>query len=165
MDGRHRGHANRDRTKEVLGASSGRSHKPSRRAVCQFLLEEVFCRYGCVGLVIADRRKLDSDKAREFFTTHGFRLTLTTTYNLEVSGKIERGHSLIVKAHAKACGGRVKDWPHMLPYALWADRTTHSYVIGYMPAELMIRQTPVMPMETAIATWTMVPWKEEMSRE
>ena len=32
MDGRHCSYANRDRTKEVLGASSRRSHKPSRRS-------------------------------------------------------------------------------------------------------------------------------------
>ena len=36
---------------------------------------------------------------------------------------------------------------------------------GYMPAELMTAQAPVMPTKTAIATWTMLPWKEEMSRE
>ena len=29
----------------------------------------------------------------------------------------------------------------------------------------MTGQAPVMPTETAIATWTMLPWKEEMSRE
>ena len=34
-----------------------------------------------------------------------------------------------------------------------------------MPAELITGQVPVMPMETAIATWTVLPWKEEMSRE
>ena len=64
-----------------------------------------------------------------------------------------------MKALVKACDGRVKDW------ALWADRTTHSSVTGYMPAELMTEQAPVMPTETTIATWTMLPWKEEMSRE
>ena len=125
----------------------------------------MFCRYGCVGQVIADRGELDSDKAREFFAKHGVRLTLTTAYNPEANGKIERGHSPIVKALAKACDGRVKDWPQMLPYALWADRTTHSSVTGYMPAELMTGQAPVMPTETAILTWTVLPWKEEMSRE
>ena len=36
---------------------------------------------------------------------------------------------------------------------------------GYMAAELMTRQAPVMPTETAIATWTVLPWKEDMSRE
>ena len=70
-----------------------------------------------------------------------------------------------MKALAKACDGRVKDWLRMLPYALWADRTTHSSVTGYMPAELMTGQVPVMPTETTIATWTVLPWKEEMNRE
>ena len=142
-----------------------KNHTTTCSAVCQILLEEVFCRYGCVGQVIADRGELDSDKARGFFATHGVRLTLTTAYNPEANGKIERGHSLIVKALAKACDGRVKDWPQMLPYALWADRTTHSSVTGYMPAELMTGQAPVMPTETAIATWRVLPWKEEMSQE
>ena len=53
----------------------------------------------------------------------------------------------------------------MLPYALWADRTTHSSITGYMPAELMTGQALVMPTETAISTCTVLPWKEEMSRE
>ena len=141
MDGRHCSHANRDRTKEVLGVSSG-----SRQ-------------------VIADQGELDLDKARGFFAKHGVWLTLTTTYNPEANGKIERAHSSIVKALAKACDGRAKDWPQMLPYALWADRTTHSSVTGYMPSELMTGKAPVMLTETAIATWIMLPWKEEMSRE
>ena len=34
-----------------------------------------------------------------------------------------------------------------------------------MPTERMTGQAPVMPTETAIATWTVLPWKEEMSRE
>ena len=53
----------------------------------------------------------------------------------------------------------------MLTYALWADRTTHSSVTGYMPAELMTGQAPVMPTETASATWMVLSWKEEMSWE
>ena len=53
----------------------------------------------------------------------------------------------------------------MLLYALWAVHTTHSSVTSYMLAELMTGQAPVMPTETAIATWTVLPWKEEMSRE
>ena len=53
----------------------------------------------------------------------------------------------------------------MLPYALWADRTTHSSVTSYMPTELMIGQASVMPTETAIATWIVLSWKEEMSQE
>jgi hypothetical protein len=154
--------AREDLTNQVEGRALRRK---KCSAICRFLLEEVFCRYGCVGQVIADRGELDSDNAREFFAKHGVRLTLTTAYNPEANGKIERGHSPIVKALVKACDGKVKDWPRKLPYAMWADRTMHSFVTGYVPAELMTRQTPVMPTETAIATWAVLPWREEMNRE
>ena len=79
-------------------------------------------------------------------------LTLKTTYNPEANGKIQRGHSPIVKELAKACDGRVKGW-------------LHSSVTGNMSAELMTGQAPVMPTETVIATWRVLPWKEEMIRE
>ena len=48
----------------------------------------------------------------------------------------------------------------MLSYALWEDRTTHSSVTDYMPTELMAGQATVIPTETAIATWTVLAWKE-----
>ena len=50
-------------------------------------------------------------------------------------------------------------------YALWADRTTHSSVTGYMPAELILGQKPIMPIEESIMSWTSIPWREEVSRE
>ena len=64
-----------------------------------------------------------------------------------------------VKALAKACDGRGKT-----SYPLWADHTTHSFTIRYMLAKLMNGQARVMPTETAIATWAVLPWKEDMSR-
>ena len=39
------------------------------------------------------------------------------------------------------------------------------FVTGFMPTELMTGQAPIMSTETAIATWTVLLWKEEMSRE
>ena len=76
-----------------------------------------------------------------------------------------RGHGPIVKALVRACGGQVGSWPRLLPYALWADRTTHSLVTGYMPAELMFGQKPIMSMERTISSWATVNWRDEMSRE
>ena len=104
--------------------------------------------------MIVDRGELNSDEVKELFAKHGVRLTLTTTNNPEANEKIKRGHSPIIKALAKACDGRVKIWPQMLPYALWADRSTHSSVTGYMPAELMTGQALAMRTETTIVTWT-----------
>lgn len=133
--------------------------------VCRFLLEDVICRYGCVGKITADRGELDAKEAREFFGKLGVKLALTTAYNPEANGKSERGHSPIVKALVKACDGRMFEWPRLLPYALWADRTTHSTVTGYMPAELMFGQKPVMPIEEVVPTWNVLPWEDDLSRE
>ena len=140
--------------------AEGRSHgKKTSTVVYQFLLEELFCRYGGIGQVVADRGELDSEEPREFFTKHRVRLTLTTAYNPEANGKIERGHSPIVKTLVKSSNSNVKELLHRLACSLWADRTTHSVVTGYMPVELMTRQTPVMPTETGITAWGALPWK------
>ena len=107
--------------------------------VCRFLIEEVVCRYGCVGKIVADRGELDAQEAEELFDRLGVKLSLTTAYNPEANGKVERGHRPIMKALVRACGGQVKNWPRLLPYALWADQTTHNSVTRYMPIELMFR--------------------------
>ena len=122
--------AREDLTNQVEGRAL---RTKSTSSVCKFLLEDVICRYGCIGKVTADRGELDAAEAREFFDRIGVKLALTTAYNPEGNGKSERGHSPIVKALAKACRGNVKEWPRFLPYALWADRMTHN-VTKYMPA-------------------------------
>ena len=115
--------------------------------------------------IVADQGELDAEEAEELFDRLGVKLSLTTVYNPEANGKIERGHGLIVKAIVHACEGRVDNWPRLLPYALWADRTTHSSMIGYMPAELMYGKKPIMSVERTIASWTPIDWSNEMSRE
>ena len=76
-------------------------------AVCKFLLEDVICRYGCVGKITADRGELDVREAKEFFLRMGIKLGLTTTYNPKGNGKSERGHLPIAKALAKACKNKI----------------------------------------------------------
>ena len=83
-----------------------------------FLHDNVICRYGCVGKIVADRGELDTEEAEELFDRLGVKLSLTTTYNPEANGKVERGHGPIVKALVRACGGQVGNWPRLLPYAL-----------------------------------------------
>ena len=43
-------------------------------AVCKFLLEDVICRYGCVGKIVVDRGELDTNEAKEFFSRIGVKL-------------------------------------------------------------------------------------------
>jgi hypothetical protein len=133
--------------------------------ICKFILEDIFSRYGSIGKMRADRGELDAAEAREFFNRYGVQLRLTTAYNPEANGKIERGHPPIVQALVKACKGKLKFWPKLLPFALWADRTTHSTVTGYMPVELMYGQKPLMPVEESIPTWVFLSWEDGITRE
>ncbi|KAL2631086.1 hypothetical protein R1flu_015772 [Riccia fluitans] len=133
--------------------------------VCRFILEDIFYRYGSVGRLRADRGELDTIEARQFFDCYGIKLKLTTSYNPEGNGKSERGHPPIVQALVEASKGKPKQWLQLLPFALWADRNTHSTVIGYMPTELMLGQKSIMPMEDEIPTWVAIPWEDGISRE
>ena len=133
--------------------------------VCRFILEDIFSRYGNIGRLKADRGELDAAEARKFFQRYGVQLKLTTAYNPEANGKIERGHPPIIHALVKACKGKSKLWPRLLPFALWADRTTHSTVTGYMPVELMHGQKPMMPGEENVPTWAFLSWEDRISRE
>ena len=105
--------------------------------VCRFLIEEVVCPYGCVGKIVANQGEFNTQEAKELFDWLGVKLSHTMTYNPEANGKVEREHGLIVKALLRACEGQVGNWPQLLPYALLADRTTHSFVTGFMPTKLM----------------------------
>jgi hypothetical protein len=154
--------AREDLTNQVEGRAL---QNKTTAAVCRFLVEEIVCRYGCVGMIVADHGELVSQEAEELFDPLGVKLSLTMAYNPEANGKVERGHGPIVKALVRACESQVGNWPWLLPYALWADRTTHSSVTGYMPAELMYGQKPVMPTERTISSWAVLEWKDEMSRE
>lgn len=113
----------------------------------------------------ADRGELNANEAKEFFKRYGVQLKLTTAYNPEANGKIERRHPPIIHALVKACRGKPSIWPKLLPFALWADRTTHSTVTGYMPVELMYGQKPIMPAEEDIPTWVYLSWEDGISTE
>jgi hypothetical protein len=96
--------AREDLTNQVEGRAL-RSKETS--TVCKFLLEDVICRYGCVGKIVADRGELDANETKECFARMGIKLSLTTAYNPEANEKVERGHSPIVKANlVKAFQGK-----------------------------------------------------------
>jgi len=133
------------------------------KGVCKFLLEDVFCRYGCVGRVRADRGELNADEAKEFFANLGIKLPLTTAYNPEANSKVERGHPGLVNALVKVCDGRTGLWPEMLPYVLWADRATVTRTTGYTPSELMNGVTMKYPVDCSVESWLVPDWRNDMS--
>ncbi|KAL3682085.1 hypothetical protein R1sor_000107 [Riccia sorocarpa] len=137
----------------------------SVEGICRFVLEDIVCRYGSVGSLRADRGDLNVEEARTFFRRYGVDLKLTTAMNPEGIGKSERGHPPIVHALVKACDGKPKQWPRLLPFALWADRSTHCTTTGYMPVELILGQKPILPIEDSVLSWVSLPWEDGVDHE
>jgi hypothetical protein len=70
--------AHEDLTNQVVGRAL---QNKTTASVCRFLVEEVVCKYGCVGKIIPDRGELDAQEAEELFDQLGVKLSLTTAYN------------------------------------------------------------------------------------
>ena len=134
-------------------------------AICRFVLEDILSRHGFMTRFRADRGELNAHEAIDFFRRLRVKLKLTTAYNPEGNGKIERGHPVIVNALIKSCDGNIYWWPNKLPLALLADRITCSSVTGITPAELISGHTPLMPVEEEVASWRTIKWQDNISKE
>ncbi len=159
--------------KMVVLAREGLSNMVEGRAlkskhttgICRFILEEILCRYGCSVEFRADRGELNADEARRFFERYGIKLNLTTAYNPEANGKIERGHPTFMGALVKASEFTATSWVDLMPLALWADRTTAHRTTGRVPYELIFGERVSLPVEQDVASWSVMPWTSPMSRE
>jgi hypothetical protein len=132
---------------------------------CRFIFTDIVARFGVFGRMRADNGELNAEEARAFFAKLGIDLNLTATYNPEANGKSERGHQPLVASLTKACMKDPKSWARMLPFALWADRTTICRTTGYAPAELMLGALPPTPFDGTLATWFIPDWKDHARRE
>ncbi|KAL3695983.1 hypothetical protein R1sor_010059 [Riccia sorocarpa] len=117
--------------------------------VCRFVLEDIFCRYGSIGRLRADRRELDAEEAQVFFSRYGVKLKLTTSYNLEGNGKSERGHPPVIQALVKACQKPIMPAEDVLPtwVALpWEDGVGREELLA-----MRIRQLERRPEDIEVA--------------
>jgi hypothetical protein len=88
-----------------------------------------------------NRGELDAAEARSFFERHGVRLRLITAYNLKLTARVSKGilqSSMHLFSLVNACKGKLKQWPRLLPFVLWAEKTIYNTVTKDMPIELML---------------------------
>ncbi|KAG5458656.1 MAG: hypothetical protein BJ554DRAFT_1080, partial [Olpidium bornovanus] len=56
-------------------------------------------------------------------------------------------------------------WVDLFQFALWADRSTTHRTTGFAPVELMHGNQPSLPVKDALVTWSVLLWKDGLSRE
>ena len=79
-------------------------------------------------------------------------------YNSRANRVNEVGHISIAASLAKATGGTGKGWKTLLPYVLFADRTTVRVIYGTLPFVLTHNYEPLGPIENDVPTWRIVNW-------
>jgi hypothetical protein len=122
-------------------------------ALANFFWTHIYCRYGCPIHVTTD----NGSEVEGAFKLLMARLRIPqiqiSPYNKHANGVVERGHFTMREALVKACGGKISQWPTLLPAAVFADRVTVSSVTGYSPFELLHATQPILPFDLAEATF------------
>ena len=88
----------------------------------------------------------------KFFINLGVKLSLAVANILQANEKIKQGHVLKIMVIVRACVAKVGDWPRLLSYAFWADKTTYNYVEIVTSPKLMYDQKLVMSNEESITS-------------
>lgn len=125
--------------------------------------EDVVCRFGLVGRVTTDNGPEFMGAFRECLARYGIQHITTSSYHPEANGMIERGHAPIKEALFKLMRTRGPDWVSLLPYVLWADRTTAKRTTRHTPHYLLYGQESILPTDAEYHTYLIGNWKSTMS--
>ena len=123
------------------------------KTLAKFFKEQIIYRYGTVEEVVTDNGpSLMGEFAQivQKFNIHHIKIS---AYNSQANGVVERGHFNLREAIVKMCGKRIKDWPSILPAAVYADRITTRRATGFSPFYLLHGVHPLLPCDLAEATF------------
>lgn len=127
--------------------------------VARFIFEEICCRWGVPLKLSVDGGPENKSVVAALAELFGIHRVQASAYNSRGQGLIERGHQGFIHGLAKMAGS----WVENLPAILWAERVTLRRPIGYSPAQLILGQNPVLPIELVVPTWQSLPWAEVRS--
>ncbi|WP_169741608.1 integrase, partial [Beijerinckia mobilis] len=159
------------------------------QAVCQFLWEDIICRFGWPERVVMDSGPEFRNEVRQFMHSKGVRRTAISPYNPGSNGPIERSMRTLKDAISKMTNGysaanserlgtniRVRkkrgiarpsppSWRECFYAALLADRVTVNSQTGVSPYRLLMGTHATLPIELEVPTWSTLPWDKIETRE
>jgi hypothetical protein len=91
----------------------------------------------------------------------GIHRVQASAYNSHAQGLIERGHQGFINGLSMMSGL----WTLKLHSILWAERVSLRRPLGFSPAQIVLGQNPVLPIERLVPTWQSLPWIEVHSQE
>lgn len=135
----------------------------SSALVARFFFEQVVCRFGLVGHVSSDNGTEFLGAFKELLVHYGIPQVFISAYNPEGNAMVERGHVGIKEALFKMMRSLGGDWVSLLPFVLWADRTTAKRTTGFTPHYLLYGSESVLPIDAEFSTYLVGNWEAEMT--
>jgi len=145
---------------------------PSQDAniVAQALVEEVFLVYGTPKILLTDRgTNFTSELIKSVNGLWGVKQSFTTPYHPQTDGMVERFNRTLITMIKSYVHDNQQNWDALIPYALYAYRTTIHTATRETPFFLMFGRDPITPLDQILLTpakkYMEVPnYKEQMIR-
>ena len=138
---------------EAIGLEKLQANK-----IGQWFLDNWIYRYGAPFSVTVDGGSEYGQQFQQFLKDAGIKVKITTPYYPEANGMVERGHQAIKDTLVKLCGQEGKKSRDYLPLVLFADRISTKRTTGFSPYELILGQSPILPIDLELETFFGVDW-------
>ena len=122
-------------------------------SVARFILSSIITRYGYISRLKSDQGTEFMGEVRVQLEKFGIRHVRTSAYHPQANGVVERGNGPFKEALYRLALDRGKQWPDLIIFACWAERTTVSRTTGYTPYRLMMGQECILPFDLEEATF------------
>ena len=132
--------------------------KLQEKKIGQWFLDNWIYRYGAPFSVTVDGGSEYGQQFQQFLKDAGIKVKITTPYYPEANGMVERGNQAIKDTLVKLCGQEGKKWRNYLPLVLFADRISTKRTTGFSPYELILGQSPILPIDLELETFFGVDW-------
>jgi len=138
---------------------------PTAAKIADFIHNDVICRHGVFGEIKMDGGPEFKGAVIKSLSRRDIKVRTISAYNSKANGMIERGHKPLTAALIALTAGGAQSWTKMLPWVLFAIRTTTHAPTGHTPFFLTYGREAVLPVETRFPTWRTLPWDTVTSSE
>ena len=121
--------------------------------IAEFLVKEVFCRYGCPKRLLSDRGgNFLSALASEIFLALEIRKLSTSSYHPQTDAITERFNATLCGMLSHYVNEDHTDWDDFLSFLTFAYNSAIHATTRYSPAYLLFGREPMLPVDVALGT-------------